>query len=102
MTRILIEPGYTIEPRYLDLDEHEELCEACHGTGETTWLYSQAGNIRGHCFDCGGDGKRLRCTSCGELQRHKKLRHEGQAWMDDLCLKDIVKDPRFAALEALP
>jgi RecJ-like exonuclease len=95
MTRILIEPGYTVESRFIELDEHEELCEACRGTGETTWLYSQMGNVRGHCFECRGDGKRLRCTNCGVLQPHMKLRHIGQPWMDDLCLDCIRADQRF-------
>ena len=95
--RILVEHGYTVPDRYIELEECEELCESCHGTGKTRQYYGPPGGWDGRmtCFECGGAGKRLRCTACGELQRHPVLKHEGSPWADTLCLECIKKDERF-------
>lgn len=102
MSRIEVEPGYTIAPKYIDLDEDEELCPECRGKGDTVAVYGSphyGGNRRMTCFNCGGLGKVAYCAEC-KGKRHI-IKHKAAPWMDDYCLDCIVKDKRFQASAAI-
>lgn len=84
--RILVQHGYTVPDRYITLEDCEELCKACHGTGKITIVYRDPGpNQQGDCFDCGGEGKRLHCIKCGRLEYHAMIKHDGHPELDGLC-----------------
>jgi RecJ-like exonuclease len=87
--QILIEKGYTIPDRYLELDDCEVLCENCKGSGKVIEEYRYFGNTYTECLTCGGYGKRLKCTNCGTLCNHGKLRHNDRPDFDTLCLNCI-------------
>lgn len=98
MARIQVDPGYTVEPRYIELADDELLCEDCYGRGQQVILYSQRQNIDGMCLRCGGAGKYRRCANCGK--ECPVIKHQTPAaWMDVLCIDCIVNDPRFIAKE---
>ena len=67
--RVLIKPA--IPAVYLELDEGEEVCQPCHGTGEVRWLLTSRGfeSTSGwrSCGNCGGEGKVRRCVKCGKI-----------------------------------
>lgn len=98
--RILIEHGCTVPDKYIELEEYEELCERCKGTGRVREYFGPPGGWDGmvNCPDCGGAGKRLRCSGCGQLQHHPILHHEGAEWVDTLCLNCIMKHKKFRKL----
>ncbi len=101
MPRVLIEPGYTIQPKYLDLAEGEQLCPDCNGRGEVVVMYGSphaGGNRMGQCRKCHGKGKVAYCAKCG-AQRHI-VRHPDALWMDTLCLECIVADGRLVRADA--
>ena len=95
--RVLVEKGYTVPDHYIELEDCEELCQTCRGTGKTRQYYGPPGGWDGRmdCFYCGGAGKQLKCTGCGDLQPHPMLKHEEASWMDTLCWECMKKDERF-------
>lgn len=97
--RVLVEHGFTVPDRYIELEDCEELCEKCSGTGKYRAYFGPPGGWDGRmtCPDCDGCGKRLRCTNCGKLQNWGIISHKGASWMDTLCLDCIKKDPRREA-----
>ena len=88
--KILIQPGYYVPDRYIELEDCEILCETCQGTGKTTWVYRDPGpNQQGTCWNCGVDGKRMKCKECGELQPHGIIKHQTRPDLDGLCYNCI-------------
>lgn len=86
--RIQVAPGYTVAPKYIELEEGERLCPECHGEGKVVHVYGQFNNTKGACWTCHGLGKIAFCGLCHE-QRHI-IKHDSRvAWMDDLCLDCI-------------
>lgn len=88
MARIQVEPGYTVEPRYIDIEDDERLCPSCNGTGKTVVAYGRLSNITGTCWTCNGQGKVAFCALCHE-PRHIIKRAPNVAWMAKLCLDCI-------------
>jgi RecJ-like exonuclease len=96
MPRVLIQPGYTIQPKYLELKDGEQVCQTCHGTGKQVAIYGSphfGGNTMTYCHDCDGDGKISYCAKCG--RRKPNVTHVSAPWMDTLCLDCILVDSRF-------
>jgi RecJ-like exonuclease len=93
--RVKVETGYVVPDRYVTLEDGEELCPECDGTGKVIVCYTHNDHVKGTCPKCGGMGKTFRCSKCGQLRAGGRMSHPGKDWMDGLCLDCILIDERL-------
>lgn len=93
--RILVEHGYIVPDKYIDLEDYELICDLCRGTGKITTVYHDPGpNEIGNCYKCDGVGKVLKCKICGKIDL--TTTHKDNAEFDGLCFDCIRAKLGFA------
>jgi hypothetical protein len=83
---IVITPAFTVPAKTLHMEDCEEICQTCKGTGKITMVYRELEpNLEGPCYDCNGEGKRFKCKSCGGVEHYGMIKHKERPDLDGLC-----------------
>ena len=98
--RIMVTPGYTVAPQYLDGGDDEMLCSDCLGRGEIRMEYGPPGvpERRHRCYRCAGEGKlKAACRECGKP--HMMVRHKDRD-LDAFCSGCLFERARARRAQA--
>lgn len=79
------------------LDQSEEHCQNCNGTGQSRMVYAgfHVKKQWGDCISCDGSGKRLRCSGCKTLTNGPIIKHKNRPDLNTLCVICVVDKLNF-------